>query len=158
MKRNNNNTYIKYSFTAFIIVIFLFSFKDKSALSSSNLKHIVVLNKEYEIHKQEQLASLGLGEVKVNGSEIYNGRCTACHKAEDSPTAPAHKGIIGKYLAQSDPKAALIKFILSPVKVNPNWPPMPNQGLNPKEAEAIVDYMIEKFGGKKLESPAPEKK
>jgi cytochrome c len=158
MKKSNDNTYIKYTFIAFFLIIVVFSFKDSSALGSSNLKHIVTLNKEYEIHKQEHLASLGLGEVKVNGSEIYNGRCNACHKAEDSPTAPAHKGIIGKYLAQSDPKAALIKFILSPVKVNPNWPPMPNQGLNPKEAEAVADYMLEKYGGKKAETPAPVKK
>jgi cytochrome c len=53
----------------------------------------------------------------------------------------------------------LVKFILNPVKMNPAFPAMPNQGLNPKEAQAVADYLLEKYGGKKAETPAkPEEK
>jgi cytochrome c len=39
-------------------------------------------------------------------------------------------------------KDLLVKFILNPVKINPDYPAMPNPGLKPKEAEAIAEYLL----------------
>ena len=147
--KEQKSSMIKYAFYTFIIVIGLFAFKDKTAFGVSNKDNVTVLNDEYVKHKEEFLASLGLNKTEINAAEIYSGRCGACHKAEDAPTAPAHKNIIGKYLTQADPKAALIKFVLNPVKVDPKYPPMPNQGLTPAEADAVAAYMLEKYGPKK---------
>jgi hypothetical protein len=33
------------------------------------------------------------------------------------------------------------------VKVNPEYTAMPNQGLKPKEAEAVADYIIKIYQG-----------
>ncbi len=147
--KEKNLRLINYAYIAMILVVFAFAFKDKTAFAVANKNNVVELNEDYLKHKEEFMASLGLQTVEVNGEEIYKGRCVACHKAEDAPTAPAHKNIIQKYLAQADPKAALVKFVLNPVKVNPNYPPMPNQGLNPAEAGAVAEFMIAKYGGKK---------
>jgi len=147
--KEKNLRLINYAYIAMILVVFAFAFKDKTAFAVANKSNVVVLNEDYLKHKEEFMASLGLQTVEVNGEEIYKGRCAACHKDVDAPTAPAHKNIIQKYLTQADPKAALVKFVMNPVKVNPNYPPMPNQGLTPAEAGAVAEFMIAKYGGKK---------
>lgn len=146
--KEKNYKMINYSFYSILIIVLLFAYKDKTAFAVASKEQVVVLNEEYKVHKEEFLASLGLNKVEINAEEIYTARCGACHKAEDSPVAPAHKGIMGKYLAQADPKAALVKFITNPVKVNPKYPPMPNQGLTPAEANAVAEFMIQKYSGK----------
>ena len=40
-------------------------------------------------------------------------------------------------------------FILKPKKINPEFTAMPNQGLKPKEAEAIADYIVKIYESKK---------
>ena len=37
---------------------------------------------------------------------------------------------------------------MNPVKVNPAYPNMPNQGLKPAEADSIAHYLVEKVRGK----------
>lgn len=144
--KSNNNSLAKYAFFIFLLAFSLLAVKEKLAFSTTNHEHILTLNEEYKKHKEEFLASMGVAEVKVNGADVYN-RCMACHRDEDSPTAPAHKSIIGKYLSQSDPKAALVAFISNPVPVNPKWSPMPNQGLTPQEVQAVAEFMLQKYGG-----------
>ncbi|MBX3044581.1 MAG: c-type cytochrome [Candidatus Kapabacteria bacterium] len=144
----------KYAFFIFLVAFALLGIKEKLAFSVANHEHVLVLNEEYKIHKEEFLASMGVATVTVDGAEVYN-RCMACHRDEDSPTAPAHKNIMAKYLAQEDPKAALARFIGNPVPVNPKWPPMPNQGLTPAEVTAVTEYLLDKYSDKKDESQAP---
>jgi cytochrome c551/c552 len=154
MLKTNNTGLIKYAFFIFLVAFSILAFKEKLAFSVANHAHVLVLNEEYKVHKEEFLASMGVATVTVDGAEIYQ-RCTACHRDEDSPTAPAHKNIIAKYLTQEDPKAALARFIGNPVPVNPKWAPMPNQGLTPAEVTAVAEYLIEKYSDKKEESEAP---
>lgn len=146
--KDNKNSYIRYAFYSFIIVFALMAFIDKAAFSVGNRAHVLVLDKEYKVHKEEFLASLGIEAAPINGGEIYTGRCAACHRDEDAPTAPAHKNIMQKYLDQADPLTALMQFIQNPKPVNPKWPPMPNQGLTPQEAKAVAEYMLEKYSAK----------
>ena len=42
-------------------------------------------------------------------------------------------------------KSRTSAFIRNPVKVDPAYPPMPNPGLKPQEAEAVATYMLEHF-------------
>jgi cytochrome c len=55
-----------------------------------------------------------------------------------------------KYQGKKD---ALVAFILNPVKVNPAYPPMPNQGLRPAEAESIATYLLRRVAET---PPAPQ--
>jgi len=36
-------------------------------------------------------------------------------------------------------------FIRNPVKVNPDYPQMPNPGLKPNEARALAKYLLETY-------------
>ena len=54
---------------------------------------------------------------------------------------PPYQETIPKY--NGDVKK-LAQFIYNPVKVNPDFPPMPNQGLKMKEAEAIASWLMSK--------------
>jgi cytochrome c len=139
--------YVTYSFIFSVLFVSLIGAKEKSAFGVSNMDQIAELDKQYDVYHEEFMASLGRSTVEVSGEEIYQ-RCMACHKDEDTPAAPAHKNIINKYL---DDRDALVAFINNPVPVNPDYPPMPNQGLKPKEVEAVADFLLEKYGGKSEE-------
>ncbi len=144
--------YVTYSFIFSILFVSLIGAKEKSAFGVSNKKQIAELDKQYEEYNEEFMASLGRSTVEVSGEEIYQ-RCMACHKDEDTPAAPAHKNIINKYVGDRD---ALVQFISNPVPVDPDYPPMPNQGLKPKEVEAVADFLLEKYGGKSEDEAATE--
>lgn len=143
MIKEKRMKYAPATFILFMLVILALGIKERSSLHVTNMEHRLVIDKKYEEHKEELLASMGRATEEVDGEEIYQ-RCTACHKQEDTPAAPAHASIMDKYL---NDKEALVKYILNPVKVDPNYPAMPSQGLKPNEAEAVAKFMIEKYGG-----------
>lgn len=134
--------------TAFFVIIILFIFavfKEQTAFRVSNKTQAAELAGRYEEYHAALLKEAGRGEAKVDGEEIYKARCVACHKFDEKLVGPPHKEVLPKYMNN---KAALVKFILNPVKVNPAYPPMPAQGLKPNEADAVATYMIEKLGPK----------
>lgn len=86
-------------------------------------------------------------ELAQKGQEIYDAKCTACHKAEKKFIGPSPKGILEKRtpawimnmilnpeeMVQKDPmaKKLLIEF---------NGSPMANQNLTEEEARAVLEY------------------
>ena len=123
--------------TAFII-------KDQKAMTNATKYHSLVLSNEYD----KILAELkGEGTVAVlSGKEIYDVRCASCHKFEQKLVGPAHFEVLPKYVGK---QSQLVAFIRNPIKVNPAYPPMPNPGLKPQEAEAVAKYLLEEFAKKK---------
>ncbi len=73
------------------------------------------------------------------GEQIFNQKCSACHRFETQLVGPAYLDVLPKYNGDVE---ALKKFILNPVKVNPNLPAMPNQGLKPYEAESAALFLL----------------
>ena len=85
--------------------------------------------------------------LAANGKEVYDAKCTACHKATKQFIGPAPKGILEKRtpawimnmilnpeeMVAKDPiaKQLLIKF---------NGSPMANQNLTEEEARAVLEY------------------
>lgn len=83
----------------------------------------------------------------AKGMEVYEAKCTACHKVDKKFIGPAPTGIMERRnptwimnmildpekMTQEDPiaKALLIEF---------NGAPMANQGLTQEEARAILEY------------------
>lgn len=105
-------------------------------------------------------ANTGIGPVKrlelpatvdqdmaLKGKEIYEAKCTACHKADKQFIGPAPKDILSRRtpawimnmilnpegMVQNDPmaKQLLIDF---------NGSPMANQNLTEEEARAVLEY------------------
>ncbi len=76
------------------------------------------------------------------GAQVYQKRCVACHQFDQRVVGPPHMEILPKYVGKED---ELVKFILNPTKVNPDYPPMPNLGLSKTEAEAVAMYLMEEY-------------
>lgn len=135
------------SVPAFYIIIFLMAFiiiKEQSAFAVSNKQNIANLAEEYNRKAAEELMAKSGGPV-ANGEELYQAKCTACHKFDEKLVGPPHKLVLKKYIGNRN---ALAGFILNPTKIDPAYPPMPIQGLKKFEAEAIADYMLEFYGPK----------
>ncbi len=138
---------ISYAKGAFLISIFsflLFFVSESYLLAVSNKIQEFKIAKEFTLYHEKLLASAGRSVLQeINGEEIYKAKCVACHQFDAKLVGPPHKEVLKKY---ENRKEDMVKFILNPVRVDPNYPPMPNQGLKPNEAEAVVKYMFEHYG------------
>ncbi|MDD8017980.1 MAG: cytochrome c [Bacteroidota bacterium] len=131
-----------YSANAFFLIIFVFlsnSIQDNSALSRATQQQSMMLAYQYDKYHEELLAKMGINLKVVTGSEIFGAKCSACHEFGKKKIGPAYKDVLPKY--ESD-RAKLLSFILSPQKMNPAFPAMPNQGLKPAEADSIAAYIM----------------
>lgn len=140
---------IKGVFAALLFFTLVFSLAaniigEQKALKNSTRVQSAVLNAGFEKYISELR-----GENKapvINAAEIYQVKCASCHKWEEKLVGPAHFDVLPKYIGK---EKQLIAFIRNPVKVNPEYPPMPNPGLKPDEAEAVAKYLLETFESKK---------
>ncbi|WP_436516606.1 c-type cytochrome [Ekhidna sp. To15] len=86
-------------------------------------------------------------DLALKGQEVYDAKCTACHKAEKRFIGPAPKGILERRTP-----AWIMNMILNPeemVQKDPmakqllidyNGSPMANQNLTEEEARAVLEY------------------
>ena len=86
-------------------------------------------------------------DMALRGQEVYDAKCTACHKAEKKFIGPSPKGIYEKRTP-----AWVMNMILNPVEMvqkDPiakkllmefNGSPMANQNLTEEEARAVLEY------------------
>ncbi len=141
------NAEMKYIGGAFYLVILSVAFivmMNQSAFSAATFKHLEAINlKAVDLEKERK--SKTINTAGVNGEEIYNRICAACHKFDVKLVGPPYKETVPKF--NGDVKK-LAGFILNPVKVDPAYPPMPNPGLKPKEADAVAQFLINKVSGK----------
>ena len=143
IRKNKYNT-VTYSFYILLIIFSLITVKDQNAFGLATKPQLAKLAFEFE---QEQ-ANLETGEESnsgIDGKAIYESKCMACHAFDQKLVGPPHKEVMAKYKTN---KAGMVKFILNPTKVRPDYPNMPAQGLKPKEAQAVVDFMFKEFGPK----------
>jgi len=142
------NSDMKYIGAAFYLMILSCGFiimKNQSAFGTANFKHLEAINlKAEELHKEKK--SKTINTEGVNGEEIYTKICSACHSFDTKLVGPPYAQTVPAY--NGDVKK-LANYILDPTKKNPDYPPMPNPGLKPKEAAAVAQYLIDKVAGKK---------
>lgn len=86
-------------------------------------------------------------DLALKGQEVYDAKCTACHKAEKRFIGPSPKGILERRTP-----AWVMNMILNPeemVQKDPmakqllidyNGSPMANQNLTEEEARAVLEY------------------
>ncbi|PKL81754.1 MAG: hypothetical protein CVV24_13650 [Ignavibacteriae bacterium HGW-Ignavibacteriae-3] len=121
-----------------LLIIMLMVIKDQFAFNTSTKFQTALLSRDYGMHEQKMMEEMGIS-APVSGADIYNGRCIACHSFDRKIVGPAYNQTLPKYEGK---KELLVKYILNPVKINPEYPAMPNQGLKPQEAEAVVEYLL----------------
>lgn len=132
-----SKTIASYLLVAIILFILTYVINDQLLIAGSNRIHYTMLATNYETY----LAELkGVDKVPViNAEEIYKVRCSSCHTFDKKLVGPPHNEVIPKYFNKEN---QLIAFIRNPVKVNPEYPPMPNPGLKPDEAKAVAEYLL----------------
>lgn len=138
MIRENHLKYNLAVLFLYVIVFTLIIIKDQYAFDTSTKKHFAVLAANYTEYETSLKADMGIGPA-ISGADIYNGRCIACHSFDKKIVGPPYNETLPKYEGK---KADLVNYILNPVKINPDYPAMPNQGLKPREAEAIAEYIL----------------
>lgn len=142
-------SHLKFTSFVFYLMLGVFLFlivRDTASLASATKPHMVMLAHEYAKTEEELRSKMGRNIVAVSAEDIFVGKCSACHAFDRRMVGPPYNDVIPKYEGKQD---ELVKFILSPKKIDPAYPPMPAQGLRPSEAEAIADYIMKTLKGEK---------
>jgi cytochrome c len=145
MVRNSDYKYIAVVFVLIYIVLTFIILNDQMSFASAisdQMKQDIAKSEELE----KEVKSKTLTTSGVDADAIFNSKCIACHRFDVKLVGPPYQQTVPKYNGDIN---ALAEFIYNPVKKNPDFPPMPNQGLKKKEAQAMAKWLIEKVGGKK---------
>jgi cytochrome c len=137
-------------FSAVVFILFLATFivmtvNDQIAAGNANFEREKLLAKKAEeIHQQILAAREGRQEAatQVDGTEVFNRICVACHTFDTRLVGPPYMSVLPKYV---DNEGALMEFIMNPAKIDPDYPPMPNQGVKKAEATAVAEYLMGEF-------------
>lgn len=145
MIRDSNTKYTTSILFLFILVFAFVIIKNQVSFDTASKEQFHMLAADYEEYEKELLAEVGRGGEEISGEEIYKAKCVACHQWDQKLVGPPHNEVLPKY---EDNMEGLVDFILNPVKVNPEYPPMPAQGLKPAEAQAVADYLMTTYQSK----------
>jgi cytochrome c len=140
--RDSHDRYASPAFYTFLFAFVFLFVNDQLAVHDATNLHAASLAYQYDQDTEALKAKLGVVVVTFTGEDIYNARCSACHLFDQKKVGPAYKDVIPQFEGK---KQQLIAFILNPVKVNPAFPPMPNPGLKPAEADSIASFLLKKF-------------
>lgn len=127
---------------AFFMIVLALVFmivQSTTSLANSTQKQSALLAYKYTVYHDGLLAMMGIGAATMSGEDIFNAKCSACHEFGAKKVGPAYKEVLPKY---ENDRAKLLSFVLNPQKINPAFPPMPNQGLKPAEADSIAGYIM----------------
>jgi cytochrome c len=127
-------------FFALVFSIAAFIISDQKAMATATKFQSASLSAEFDKYFAE-LKDEGK-TVAINAAELYQVKCGSCHKWDQKLVGPPHLEVLPKYVGK---EAQLVAFIRNPVKVNPAYPPMPNPGLKPNEANALAKYLLETY-------------
>ncbi len=142
--KNSDMKYIGAAFYVLILSIGFTIMKNQSAFGTASFKHLQAINIAAEELHQEKKGKT-ISTAGVDGEEIYTRVCSACHKFDVKLVGPPYSQTVPTF--NGDVKK-LSAWIQNPTKVYPDYPPMPNPGIKPKEADAVAKYLIDKVGGK----------
>jgi len=131
-------------FTMFLIVFVLSASFDVRAMANANKEHAVLLEAQSEKKKAEREAEIEATLAEQSGSsvgeETFNKVCMQCHRFDTKLVGPPLAEKLGSYTKES-----LVAFILNPTKKDPAYPPMPNPGLTPAQANAVAEYELSHY-------------
>lgn len=128
--------------TVFMLVLVLVTFnilKDQFAFANAISVNLTEVNKIAEEHEKEGKTKI-MQSSGIDPQAIFNQKCSACHKFDVKLVGPAYNTTVPKYNGDVQKLAA---YIFNPQKIDPNFPPMPNQGLKKKEANAMAQWLID---------------
>lgn len=141
----NSDTSSATALFVLIFVLILFNvIKDQIAFGNAIHDNTIEINKIAEEHEKE-VKSKTMQTTGIDAEAIFKQKCSACHKFDQKLVGPPYDQTVPKYNGDADKLAA---FIFNPQKIDAAYPPMPNQGLKKKEANAMAQWLINKVGKK----------
>lgn len=141
MIKNANANYTGILYMILIVILMSLLIKDQLAVDNANEEQAVILSNKYE-EMMAQLTGEGSKPKEISGKEIYQNICSSCHSFDHKVVGPPYEQTMPKYEGKMD---KLVAFILSPTQNNPGYPPMPNPGLKPNQAQAVAKYIMETY-------------
>ena len=131
------------TFSLFILVFVLSSTFDVRSMANANREHARLIETKAESERLEREAeieaAMAASAGRNLGEETFNGVCMQCHRMNDRLVGPPLVTVLPKYAGNVD---GLQNFVLNPVKINPEYPPMPNPGLSSAKAKAVAEYLL----------------
>ena len=126
-----------YTFVGVILLVFVWAAKDEIAFNYATRVQDQNLGVRYEA----MLESLGEGKPQpvMSGEDIYNSRCSACHRFDRKLVGPPYFMTLPHFVGKMD---SLEDFISNPYQAVAGYPPMPNQGLKPQEVKNVAEYIM----------------
>lgn len=135
----------RYAGMAFYVLVFSITslvIANTNIFAGATRMHSSILAYQYDKYHEELLTSMGISLKVISGEEIFTAKCSACHEFGAKKVGPAYKDVLPKY---EENRAKLLSFVLNPQKMDPAFPPMPNQGLKPAEADSIAAYIMRMY-------------
>jgi len=142
--KTKNTSYVRIAYPLVIAMFLFMVVSSQKSFEVSNSGNIARIANDYEL-QMASMHSVGEEEQELDGEEIYQTRCAACHKFDEKLiTAPAYKDVLGKY---NNDTQALVDFILNPTPQDTeNYPSgMANPALKGPEARAVAKYLQEEI-------------
>jgi cytochrome c len=136
-------------FIIYVMIFLLVLLNDHSASGNAIQERIEFLKirdaqlKAERVALREQPPGKGLA-VETKGEEVFKKICSACHRFDSRLVGPPLNTVLPKYSGDVE---RLKAFIRNPVKVNPDYPPMPKQAIEEEEIEAVAPYLLGRVEG-----------
>lgn len=147
MLQQSQTQFGTHAFVLFILVFLVMILNSGIARENSLKEHTKFLALESEamlakiIPDREVEEGGGITDY-AKGESVFKRVCSTCHRFDQKIVGPPYATVLPKY--ENDIQQ-LIAFISNPVKVNPEYPPMPNQGLKITEVEAVAGYLLKTY-------------
>lgn len=141
------NSDVQSGTVVFILVFVLVLFniiKDQAAFGNAIHEQTLEATKVAE-QLEIEAKNKTIQTTGINPQQIYDTKCIACHKFDQRLVGPPYDLTVPKYNGDVQ---KLAEYIFNPQKIDPNFPPMPNQGLKKKEATAVAQWLISKVSKK----------
>lgn len=81
-------------------------------------------------------------ELLTWGEQLFQERCALCHHFDSRLVGPPLNEVLPNYRGRLE---ALQQFIRQPAKRNPDYPAMPNLGLQQEEVSAVAAYLLQRL-------------
>ncbi len=141
----NSDTSSATALFVLIFVLMMFNIiKDQMAFGNAIHENTIEINKIAEEHEKE-VKNKTMQTTGVDAEAIFKQKCSACHKFDVKVVGPPYDQAVPKYNGDVQ---KLSEYIFNPQKIDAAYPPMPNQGLKKKEANAMAKWLIDKVGKK----------
>jgi cytochrome c551/c552 len=137
---------VKLPFVLALGLLFLFVLGDhlgrESALTSLVLQEVAAETRAFPLPRTESIPAAppsSKESMAGSGEEIFNRACSGCHAFDRRRVGPPLNEVVPGYRGR---RGALADFIANPVKMNPDYPAMPDPGLSEAEISAVVDFLL----------------